>query len=370
MSIIKSFSVGNGDMFYIKHNSGDLTVIDCCLDDSDHGKKNLDEIVNMSNQGNIRFISTHPDNDHIKGLSILDNELNITDFYVVENETKKVDGTKDFDKYCELKDSNKASYLYRGCENSLFVSLINGKNQDNVQSPTDRLLASFRDNNCKNKTSLDRYAVLSRLGFKILWPVVDNIHYKQALESAKHDLSPNNISPIIMYSENGINMVFMGDLESDFMHKIKIETPISLVDLLNKEKNFKDRNIDSVDILFAPHHGRDSGKIPELWLNRMKPKVIVIGEAPSEHLNYYNGYNTIKQNSAGDILFECYTFKVDIYVEDSLYKEEFLSKESGSISKYNLYYLGTLNVGSAKTFNILKGGKDTGSIATTPPWSV
>ena len=29
MSIIKSFSVGNGDMFYIEHNSDNFSVVDC-----------------------------------------------------------------------------------------------------------------------------------------------------------------------------------------------------------------------------------------------------------------------------------------------------------------------------------------------------
>jgi len=31
MSIIKSFAVGNGDMFYIKHNSDNFSIIDCYL---------------------------------------------------------------------------------------------------------------------------------------------------------------------------------------------------------------------------------------------------------------------------------------------------------------------------------------------------
>ena len=31
MSIIKSFSVNNGDMFYIKHESDNFTIIDCNL---------------------------------------------------------------------------------------------------------------------------------------------------------------------------------------------------------------------------------------------------------------------------------------------------------------------------------------------------
>ena len=32
MSIVKSFSVGNGDMFYIKHNTDNFTTIDCFYD--------------------------------------------------------------------------------------------------------------------------------------------------------------------------------------------------------------------------------------------------------------------------------------------------------------------------------------------------
>jgi len=50
------------------------------------------------------------------------------------------------------------------------------------------------------------------------------------------------------------------------------------------------------NILFAPHHGRDSGKIPKSMLDKLKPDIIIIGEAPSANLNYYQGYNTITQN--------------------------------------------------------------------------
>jgi hypothetical protein len=32
MSIVKSFSVGDGDMFYILHNSSNFTIIDCFID--------------------------------------------------------------------------------------------------------------------------------------------------------------------------------------------------------------------------------------------------------------------------------------------------------------------------------------------------
>lgn len=44
------------------------------------------------------------------------------------------------------------------------------------------------------------------------------------------------------------------------------------------------------------------------------PHIIVIGEAPSKYLNYYSDYNTIKQNSAGDIIFDCCGSKVHMEV--------------------------------------------------------
>jgi hypothetical protein len=38
MSVIKSFSVGEGDMFYVKHESGSFTTIDCCLNTENQDK--------------------------------------------------------------------------------------------------------------------------------------------------------------------------------------------------------------------------------------------------------------------------------------------------------------------------------------------
>ena len=78
MSIIKSFSVGNGDMFYIRHESDNFTVIDCYLNDENTNDEIIDEIKKESEDKGIkRFISTHPDEDHIKGIKILDEKWEI-----------------------------------------------------------------------------------------------------------------------------------------------------------------------------------------------------------------------------------------------------------------------------------------------------
>jgi hypothetical protein len=68
LSLIKSFSVGNGDMFYIYHDTENFSIIDCCISE-DNEDTILEEISEKSNNKEItRFISTHPDEDHILGL--------------------------------------------------------------------------------------------------------------------------------------------------------------------------------------------------------------------------------------------------------------------------------------------------------------
>lgn len=102
MSIIKSFSVGDGDMFYIDHNSDNFSIIDCCMDDGNKEAITQEIKDKISKKGIIRFISTHPDEDHLQGLKYLDEQIGIVNFYCVENSAVKTDETEDFKDYsCE-----------------------------------------------------------------------------------------------------------------------------------------------------------------------------------------------------------------------------------------------------------------------------
>lgn len=292
MSIIKSLAVGNGDMFYIKHNSDNFSIIDCYMSD-DNKEEIVDEIIkNSQNKGITRFISTHPDEDHICGLSYLDERIGIVNFYCAKNEATKKDETEDFKKYCELRDSDKAYYLEQGGTRK------------------------WMNQGDENRGSS---------GINILWPKTDNEIFKDALAKAKNGESPNNISVIIKYSlENGVKVLWMGDLETDFMEKIQDEVEWG-----------------KTDILFAPHHGRKSGKIPKEILNKLDPKLIILGEAPSEYLDYYKGYNTITQNLAGAITLECITEKVHVYVSNEKYNVLFLQNEDHNSLDH---YVGTLHL--------------------------
>ncbi len=296
MSIIKSFSVGNGDLFYIDHNSDNFTIIDCNLKD-DKKEEIMDEICDAGKEkGIMRFISTHPDEDHFHGIEYFDERFSIVNFYCVKNEATKSEETTSFMHYCKLRDSEKVFNVYEGC----YRKWMNRKDDQRGSS-----------------------------GINILWPVTTNEEFKKQLKIAKEGGNANNISPIIKYSlESGVTALWFGDLETDFME--------SIVD---------DVSLSKVDIVFAPHHGRSSGKLPKKWLDEMSPKIIVIGEADSSMLDYYMGYNTITQNSAKDITFECETGKVHVYVSSSTYTVDYLNDEGFSDDLLGSY------IGSFDTYN-------------------
>ena len=107
MSVIKSFSVGNGDLFYINHGSDNFTVIDCNLED-DRKEEIMDEICSVGeDKGIMRFICTHPDEDHFHGIEYFDERFSIINFYCVKNEATKAEETASFKRYCELRDAEK-----------------------------------------------------------------------------------------------------------------------------------------------------------------------------------------------------------------------------------------------------------------------
>nr|WP_027871572.1 MBL fold metallo-hydrolase [[Eubacterium] cellulosolvens] len=290
MSIVKSFSVGNGDTYYIKHESDNFSMIDCNLDDN-NAEEIIKEIKRESMYKGIhRFISTHPDEDHIHGLELLDDKWRIVNFYCVKNDVSKMDKTASFLRYCKLRDDqDKAFFLYKGCSRKWMNR--NSREEDEDQRKSSGLI--------------------------ILWPDRDNKYFQEALAETKKGESPNNISPIILYNGRA-KFMWMGDLETDYLEHIKDEV-----------------EFEEIDVLFAPHHGRESGRIPKEILEVLNPQIIVLGEAPSEHIHYYSDYNTITQNSAKDITFDINTESVDIYVGDSKYSVDYL--EDKNKNKFNNY---------------------------------
>lgn len=117
----------------------------------------------------------------------------------------------------------------------------------------------------------------------------------------------------------------VGDLERDFMENVKDEISFLLV-----------------DVVFTPHHGRKSGRLPKSVLDKLTPHIIVVGEDSSVDLTYYSDYNTIAQNTSGDITFYCDGSKVKVYVENCTYSVRFLTNEYCADTYRN--YIGTLTL--------------------------
>ena len=60
-----------------------------------------------------------------------------------------------------------------------------------------------------------------------------------------------NISLVATYwASNNARILWLGDLETDFMESVE-----------------NDISLSRVQIIFASHHGRASGKIPDSWLD-------------------------------------------------------------------------------------------------------
>ena len=162
MSIVHSYAVGNGDMFSIRHNSDNCTLIDCSI--SNENKEVLLKEIDAQRNGKgiLRFISTHPDKDHLAGLVVLDDHIDILNFYVVSNSATKEDETEDFKRYKKLRDGDKAFNIFRDC--------------------TRRWM---------NQNSQER----GSSGIHIHWPITSNEHFKSALQDAAAGRSPNNHLP-------------------------------------------------------------------------------------------------------------------------------------------------------------------------------
>ena len=301
MSLIKSFSVGNGDMFYINHNSDNFTTIDCCLDYDESSKAAKEHVLNeiereSSGKGITRFISTHPDEDHISGIKEFYNRIGIINFYRVDNNaTKSSEESEDFKKYKQLRDDEYKKFsLYRGCT---------------------RKWMNIPDNERGSS------------GLFCLWPIVNNAKYQKALKEAADGGSPNNISPAIKYKCDDFSFLWMGDMETEM-----------------QEEFDKQVNNSYVTVVFAPHHGRKSGHIPSSLMNKLSPKLVVVGEASSDDLDYYQNQNTITQNTAGDILFDVNNDYIDVFVSNRNYTKNAGLTTNWYHSDYDgMKYLGSIS---------------------------
>lgn len=312
MSVIHFLNVKEGDCIWIKHNSEHNTIIDVSnaktinkITESkmenlrgNYNRKeypvNPIEYLSSYNETDIfRFILTHPDMDHMDGIKALFDELQVTNFWDTENEKIMDDDSdwgqfnkEDWDFYQSIRNSDnnpKTLTLYAGSKGKYYNSDENGTNGGD--------------------------------GLSVLAPT------KQLVKEANETEDYNDCSYVILYRTGNKKIIFAGDSAKKTWDYI----------LENHRKE-----VENVDLLIAPHHGRKTGGNDE-YLDVLKPKLTLFGNAKSEYLDYSSwnnrGLEKITNNQADCIIIETKNKKMNVYVtyekfardynSDTYYEERF-----------------------------------------------
>jgi hypothetical protein len=101
-------------------------------------------------------------------------------------------------------------------------------------------------------------------------------------------------------------------------------------------ENYKD-DVTNVDVLFAPHHGRDSNRSYE-FLTTLTPSVTLFGNASYEHLAYTSYPKTrITNNQAGYVVIDIDQDRMLFLVKNKEFADNFRNKEDRKWSQ-SYYY--------------------------------
>jgi competence protein ComEC len=217
------------------------------------------EFMKTQNYKSIfRYIQTHPDLDHMRGLIALrDAGYEITNFWDTEHDKHpdffSTSDTRDWKQYQLLRSGRycKVLNLFRGGQNNFW-----SKDGIEILSPTPEIirLANLRKN----------------------W---------------------NNLSYVLRLTYGGISVIFGGDAEEDVWKSI----------VKKYGNNLK------CNILKASHHGRDSGYYQEA-VKLMSPEytIVSVGKKPStdahQKYNHYSSNKVLSTRWRGDITLQINSF--------------------------------------------------------------
>jgi competence protein ComEC len=241
----------------------------------------------------FRFIVSHPDMDHIDGIKDLFTEFKIYNTWDTDN-NKSINLNSYFAGY------NKEDWQF-------YTQLRGGK-----ITTTKRLTYHDTDSNSFFKED----------GIQILCPS------KELVAQANASGDYNDTSYVLLYRvtrKGGTpwKIIFAGDSDDHSWEHIL--------------KNHKD-DVSNIDVLLAPHHGRDSGRSYE-FLKTLNPRVTLLGNASSKHLAYscYPGPPKIRitNNQAGYVVIDISEDAMTFYVKNYDFARDFRSHRNWSAPQYS-----------------------------------
>lgn len=339
MSTIHFLNVLEGDCNIIQHDSGRVTIMDVSNayndDDTEEekavkasaeremirnrtfvpsDKKNYNQKKTPDNpisylkdklkiSSIFRFIISHPDMDHLDGIKDLYDEFDVTNTWDTDND-KSIDLNGFFAGY------NKEDWKF-------YTNLRAGKNPN-----TKRLTYFSKTNNL----------YFNEDDITILCPT------PALVKNGNVTQDYNDASFAILFTPQKSNgekwkILLAGDTHDDSWEYI-----------LQMYKT----DVTNIDILFAPHHGRDSNRNYD-FLKTLTPTITLFGNASSEHLAY-TCYPEVRitNNQAGYVILDVSTDKLQIFVKNFEFARDFCMnpKRNWGVptlnNKHNAYLLGQL----------------------------
>jgi competence protein ComEC len=220
-----------------------------------------------------RFILSHPDMDHMDGLKALFDSVSVPNFWDSGARREKPDFDC-FNGYCE-EDWDQYEAILAGKVSDLTVlQKQHGARFDYANKPEN-----------------------GHDGLYILAP--NPALVEEASEKC------NRASYMILYSSPGGKILIPGDAEDSTWEFV----------LANYANDVRD-----CSILVAPHHGRHSD-MDVSYLETVNPKLVLMGCACSNDLAYdaFREYWTITNNQAGNVVAECDSEGMNIFVENETF---------------------------------------------------
>lgn len=318
MAVIHFLNVKQGDCSCIQYNSGRVSVIDVFnaskpltteslrdtiefsaksvrgnFNQKEHPVNPIEYLQQHKIQQVFRFILTHPDMDHMGGIKDFFETFYPTNLWDTDN-TKEMGSftgspysEEDWQFYKDMRsgayDKTKRLTLFAGAKGQFYNTNENGNSGGD--------------------------------GLYILAPTPDLV------EEANRIGDFNDCSYVILYRSGSRRIIFGGDSHDKTWDYI----------LSNYESHVKD-----VDLLIAPHHGRDSGRSFD-FLDTVRPKITFFGNANSVHLAYSAWNNRklpfITNNQGNCLLADINSDTMSIYATYENFARKFTEK-----CNYQTYY--------------------------------
>jgi competence protein ComEC len=325
MGIFHYLNVEHGDCSIIQHPSGHVTVVDVnnagkgdvfveeevrkllgLPGDFNQRHSPVDPVAYMKRH-NItsvfRFIATHPDMDHIGGIESLFKAFSPANFWDTNNwEEKTFDGPCQWDEgdwhfYKHLRDSAPQNDPKRLVLYANQIGKYFNQHEDGTGGGD---------------------------GLFILAPT-------KALEAAAQASGDcNEYSYVLLYRSEGGRILLSGDSHDATWEHI----------LANHRSEVED-----VDILLAPHHGRDSGRSFD-FLDVVRPRLTLFGVANSQHLAYdewsRRGLPIITNNQANCVVLDTNSAPIRVYVTNKAFAEQIAGINAVYSPLHQAYYCWTL----------------------------